>query len=146
MNKFIATFFLLVATQSLFAAEHIVEMKNSGADGVMVFEPAVVKAEVGDTVRFVGTDVGHNSESVNGLIPAGAEAWKGAINEEVSITLTDEGVYVYQCLPHVALTMVGVIVAGEPNNLADIKANSTELSSKFMVSQDRLSNYLEQVK
>lgn len=146
MNKLLATLLLLAATPSLMAAEHVVEMKNSGADGVMVFEPAVVKAEVGDTVRFVSTDAGHNTESVSALIPAGAEGWKGAINEEVSVTLTEEGVYVYQCLPHVALTMVGVIVAGEPANLADIKANSTELSSKFMVSQDRLGKYLEQVK
>ena len=26
------------------AAEHVVEMKNSGADGAMVFEPGFVKA------------------------------------------------------------------------------------------------------
>ena len=38
------------------AAEHVVEMKNSGADGAMVFEPGFVKAEPGDTVKFVLVD------------------------------------------------------------------------------------------
>ena len=32
------------------AANHEVRMLNSGAEGFMVFEPAIVKAAVGDTV------------------------------------------------------------------------------------------------
>ena len=35
---------------------HEVKMLNSGADGIMVFEPAVIKISKGDTVNFVATD------------------------------------------------------------------------------------------
>lgn len=35
------------------AAEVEVKMLNRGTEGVMVFEPALVKVEPGDTVKFV---------------------------------------------------------------------------------------------
>src|SRR5262245_57706486 len=44
------------------AAEIEVKMLNKGTDGgVMVFEPAFVKIEPGDSVKFVATDKGHNA-------------------------------------------------------------------------------------
>lgn len=127
------------------AAEHVVEMKNMGADGTMVFEPAVVKAAVGDTVRFVATDMAHNSESIDGLIPAGAAGWKGNMNQEVTVTLDTEGVYVYQCAPHAALAMIGVIVAGEATNMEQIEANIGSLRGRVMMSQDRIDKYLGEI-
>ena len=42
------------------AANHEVRMLNSGAEGFMVFEPAVVKAAVGDTVTLKATDTAHD--------------------------------------------------------------------------------------
>lgn len=142
---------LLLALSLLFAlglagaAEHTVEMKNMGADGSMVFEPAVIKVAVGDTVNFVLIDQLHNSESVEGLTPEGAVTWKGGMNQDISVTLDKEGVYVYQCTPHVMLGMVGVIVAGEPVNLEAIKSDSKELSGMFVMNKDRLDKYLAQV-
>lgn len=131
---------------SLQAAEHTVEMKNSGAGGVMVFEPAVVKVAVGDTVHFVPTDMAHNSELVPGLHPAGSVTWKGAMSQKVSVTLDKEGVYVYKCLPHAMMAMVGVVVAGEPSNLADVKAKSAALSASFVTNKERLNQYLAELK
>jgi pseudoazurin len=110
------------------AAEHTVQMKNSGVDGIMVFEPGFLKVAVGDTVHFEPTDIGHNSESVAGLIPAGATPWKGDFSKKLSVKIDKNGVYVYECLPHSMLAMVGVIVAGNPTNLADIKKNVTPLT------------------
>ena len=43
------------------AAEVEVKMLNKGTEGAMVFEPALVKVEPGDTVKFVATDKGHNA-------------------------------------------------------------------------------------
>ena len=88
------------------------------------------------------TDQLHNSESVEGLTPEGAVTWKGAMNKKVSVTLDKEGVYVYQCLPHVPLAMVGVIVAGEPTNLEQIKAKAADFSNRFATNKDRLDKYL----
>lgn len=144
--RFLVTFAALAFAANLVqAGEHVVEMRNMGTDGTMVFEPSVVRVAVGDTVRFVPTDMAHNSESIEGLIPEGASAWKGSMNQEVIVTLDQEGVYVYQCLPHLALAMVGVIVAGEPTNLEQIEADSGALSEKILVNKERLSNYLAEI-
>ena len=39
---------------------YTVKMLNQGATGVMVFEPAFLKVNVGDTVTFESTDAAHN--------------------------------------------------------------------------------------
>ena len=90
-------------------SEHIVKMLNAGEGGNMIFEPAVLKVSLGDTVHFKAVDMSHNSATIDGLIPEGASAWSGAINEDISITLNTEGVYIYQCDPHAMMAMVGVI-------------------------------------
>lgn len=114
----------LLATMPAVAADHEVRMLNMGADGQrMVFEPAYLEIEPGDTVTFVATDPSHNSEIIAGMLPEGAEGWKGRINEEVSVTFDQEGVYGYKCLPHYGMGMVGLIKVGEAApNLEDAKA------------------------
>jgi pseudoazurin len=129
-----------------FAAEHTVQMKNSGVDGIMVFEPGFLKVAVGDTVHFEPTDPGHNSESVAGLIPTGATPWKSDFGKKLSVKIDKNGVYVYECLPHSMLAMGGVIVAGDPINLADIKKKAITLNAKFSMNKDRLNMYLAKVK
>ena len=129
-----------------YAAEHTVSMKNQGSEGFMVFEPGVLNVSVGDVVHFEPTDMGHNTESVTGLIPQGATAWKGEMNQKVSVTIDKEGVYVYQCAPHLALAMVGVIVANKASNLDEVKAQSAALKTKFATNKDRLDNYFKQIK
>ena len=54
---------LLVAANTAMAADHVVKMKNSSADGIMVFEPGFLKIAKGDTVTFEATDAGHNAVS-----------------------------------------------------------------------------------
>lgn len=135
----------LFLSANVIAADFTVEMKNAGADGTMVFEPAVLKVAVGDTVTFVPTDSFHNSETVDGLTPAGAVTWKGEMNKPVTVTLDKEGVYVYKCLPHLPMAMVGVVVAGEPVNLADIKEKAVSLEAGFAMNKGRLDKYLSQL-
>jgi plastocyanin len=59
------------------AKEIVVHMKNTGAEGAMVFEPSFVKAAPGDVVHFEPTDAAHNAETIPSLLPAGATAFKG---------------------------------------------------------------------
>ena len=125
--------------------EHEVKMLNSGADGIMVFEPAVIKISKGDTVNFVATDMSHNSASLDGMIPAGADSWNGALSQDISITFTEEGVYVYQCTPHAMMAMVGVIQVGEAVNLDTVKAEASQKKSIFVSNTDRLDEYLSQL-
>ena len=112
----------LATTMSLSAAEFEVHMLNKGADGKsMVFEPAFLQIEVGDTVKFIPTDKGHNAEVIKDMFPEGGVEFKGKINEEISVTFDVAGAYGYKCAPHFAMGMVGLIVVGaEPANLDQI--------------------------
>ena len=113
---------MLMLTTASLAAEFEVKMLNKGAKGAMVFEPDFIKAAVGDTVKFVIVDKGHNAESIKGMLPEGAEPFKGKVNEEIVLTLAQEGVYGVKCLPHYGMGMVALIVAGSPVNLDAAKA------------------------
>lgn len=112
------------------AAEFEVKMLNRGEKGAMVFEPAFVRAAPGDTVRFVPTDKGHNAEIVAGMIPDGAEPFKGKPNEEVVVTLDKEGVYGVKCAPHYGMGMVALIAVGQPANVEAAKAVKTPGKAK----------------
>lgn len=106
---------------SAYAAEHEILMLNRG-DRPMVFEPEFVRAAPGDTIRFVAADKSHNAETVAGMLPEGAEPFKGAINQEFVYTLEKEGVYGVKCAPHYGMGMVALIVVGELQNLAEAEA------------------------
>mgnify|MGYP000920341990 CR=1 FL=1 len=98
---------------------HEVQMLNKGSEGrPMQFEPAYLKIAPGDSVKFVAADKGHNSEAIPGMVPEGAETWKGKINEEITVTFDVEGIYGYKCAPHFGMGMVGLVQVGEsPANL-----------------------------
>ena len=101
------------------AADHVVKMLNKGKAGMMVFEPALVKVALGDTVTFVPTDKVHNAESIAGMIPGGAVAFKGKMNQPLKVTFSKPGLYGYKCLPHYGMGMVGVVIVGNAgSNLA----------------------------
>lgn len=98
------------------AAEYRVEMLNKGEKGVMVFQPDFIRAEVGDTIRFVPVDKGHNVESVKGMLPDGVEPFKGKLSREFVLTVDRQGVYGVKCAPHHAMGMVALIEVGKPDN------------------------------
>jgi pseudoazurin len=98
------------------AAEIEVKMLDKGTDGVMVFEPAMVKIEPGDTVKFVATAKGHNAETIKGMLPADATPVAGKVNQDISVTFDKPGVYGVKCLPHYGMGMVALVVVGTPVN------------------------------
>ena len=124
------------------AETYTVEMLNRGEAGAMVFEPAFIQAQPGDTITFVPADPGHNSATFEGLLPDGAEPWEGEINEEVSVTVTAEGLYAYQCDPHAPMGMVGLIQVGAPTNLEAVTTAAEELRGK---AKERMAELLTQV-
>ena len=102
---------LLVSFAS--AAEIEVKMLNKGSDGEkMVFEPSLIRANVGDTVTFLPTDKGHMAASMKGMMADGGK-FKGKTNKPVSYVVTAEGLYGVKCTPHMANGMVAVIAVGD---------------------------------
>ncbi len=98
------------------AEEHVVKA------AVTKFLPLVVFAEPGDTIVWQNM-AGHDTASMNGMVPEGAEAWQSKMGEIYSITVDKEGTYLYKCTPHSSLGMMGaIIVGGNTDNLEAIKA------------------------
>ena len=105
-----------------------VRMLNKGPDGqLMVFVPAKLTIAPGDSVKFIATDKGHNAEAIAGMLPAGAQTFKGAINQEIEVRFTQAGLYGYKCLPHLGMGMVGVIQVGNDSNRAALQAQAAKL-------------------
>ncbi|HBT68260.1 MAG TPA: pseudoazurin [Agrobacterium sp.] len=106
------------------SAEIEVKMLNKGSDGqAMVFEPATVKAAIGDVITFVPVDKGHDAAAVKEMIPEGAADFKGKMNETVKVTVDKEGAYVIKCTPHLGMGMVALVVVGDaaPANLDAVR-------------------------
>lgn len=120
----------LLAAAPAAAREHVVLMKNSGAGGVMVYEPMVVNAQVGDTVRFKPTHPSHNAEMIPTIWPAGAPPFKGKINQEIVLPVTKAGMYGIKCLPHYSMGMVMLVVAGNSNAAAAKAASLPPMAAK----------------
>ena len=104
------SFFISFASYS---KEVIVEMLNKRADGQkMVFSEDVVKIDVGDTIKWVASDKGHNVEFIGGPEGANLPA-KSGLNKDVSMTFDKAGVYLYVCTPHKVMGMIGLVVVGD---------------------------------
>jgi pseudoazurin len=106
------------------AADIEVKMLNKGANGeAMVFEPAFVKAAIGDVITFVPVDKGHDAAAMKDMIPDGVEEFKGKMNQELKVTVEKEGAYVIKCTPHMGMGMVALVIVGDgvPANLDAVK-------------------------
>jgi pseudoazurin len=113
------------------AAEHIINMLNKGADGSpMVFEPAFVRAAVGDTVKFVPVDKGHFAVSMPGMWPEGVAEAKGKINVEFVVTMEKDGLYSFKCTPHYAMGMVALVQVGNAPATEAFTAAAAKLPGK----------------
>ena len=89
------------ASGQTLAAEHVVKMMNDNGKGeFMTFEPSVVEAAPGDTIKFVAVDQFHNAETLPEIWPDGAATFKGELSKDVTLTVEKEGVYGVKCEPH----------------------------------------------
>ncbi|MEM6340528.1 MAG: pseudoazurin [Pseudomonadota bacterium] len=107
------------------ATSHTVQMLNVHPEEKrlrQIFLPRIQVIEAGDTVVFEPADRGHNSASIEDMIPEGQEGWDGAINKEVSATLEQPGFYGYKCTPHVSIGMVGLIVVRGEGMMDNLEA------------------------
>jgi pseudoazurin len=152
MKYILLTMSLFLLSVPAFAEDHYVRMLNNGDGGMMIFEPAVLSVNIGDTVNFVATDMAHNSASV--FTPPGATPWRGRMSQDVSVTLDTPGVYIYECSPHNMMAMVGVIQVRDGMEL-DLSLDSAYVDAadtfakayknKFVMNKDRLDGYINEL-
>ncbi len=133
---------LITSPTSSWAKNYQVKMLNSFEGQSMLFVPGFLKIEKGDSVTFVPTNSGHNSQSV--FTPKNAKSWSGKNNEEITINFSEEGIFIYQCSLHLVMGMVGVIEVGTPTNFEEAKDFAKNFRAKFAMNKDRLDKYLAQ--
>jgi len=107
---------LFLASNFSFAGDtHIVKMLNMSDEGSMVFEPAFIKINAGDSITFEMTDAGHNAATVYG--PAGSVPFDTKYKPSTTIKFDVSGLYLYKCSPHAMMAMAGIITVAEVEEL-----------------------------
>jgi pseudoazurin len=100
------------------------------------FEPKVLFINPCDSVTFQNM-ITHDAEAFDDLIPEGAKKFWVAMNQNGTITLDVEGVYIYKCNPHYPLGMAGAIVVGNATNFEQVSAKATGRSKGIVIKLKR---------
>ena len=112
--------FLLVPV--LQAKEQTVQMLNENNGQIMVFSKELVFIEVGESLLWRATDKTHSVMFLADGIPHGVETFRSPFNVDGRFLFKTPGVYVYKCLAHYGMGMIGVVVVGrDTHNLDKVK-------------------------
>ena len=123
MRKILLSAALIVVSSAAALAETIeIQMLNVNEAGdKMVFSQELIRAKVGDVIKFVPTDKSHNAQSVKNALPDGQKKFKGKMNKEIEYLVTEAGLTAVVCQPHQTMGMVALIVVGnDVSNAQDI--------------------------
>ena len=135
MNKIIKLYgliLILLIGNSVHAAEtHVVKMLNTGALGSMVFEPAFIKINTGDSINFEMSDAGHNAVTV--AAPAGSVPFDTKYKPSTLVQFDTNGIYLYKCSPHAMMAMAGLIQVSDASNKADMEKAVMKFESSVMI-------------
>ena len=97
-----------------------IEMLNKLGKEKMVYSIKVAKVDQNDKIIWKHVSKGHNVEFIG--MPKGVKKYKSKINKKAEYEFKIPGIYLYQCTPHKAMGMIGiVIVGGDKSNLEEIK-------------------------
>lgn len=89
------------------SAEHVVRTRRTE------WIPTVLFIQPGDTIIWRGMH-GHETMLIDGMGPPQVDGWRSTLDAEgFSVTLTEEGAYIYSCDIHINNGMVGAIVVGD---------------------------------
>ena len=129
-NIFLTLLFALFSANA-FSAAVTIEMlnKNKETKKRMVYSQELVKIDAGQSIEWVPTAKGHNVEMLAG--PDGYELPKKTkLNDPVNMKFSVPGIYLYQCSPHAAMGMIGIIVVGGDTSNKDAISSIKVTGSK----------------
>ncbi len=129
--KFFLSLILILFTSNAYSADVSIEMlnKNKETKKRMVYSEELVKIKVGQTIDWLPTAKGHNVEMLIG--PDGYDLpKKSKLSDKVSLTFSVPGIYLYQCSPHAAMGMIGIVVVGDDVSNKDAVAKKKLTGSK----------------
>jgi len=96
-----------------------VKMLNQGDQGSMIFEPAFIKINTCDSIKFEMVDAGHNAVTV--AAPAGSVPFDTKYKPSTLVQFDTSGIYLYKCSPHAMMAMAGLIQVSDASNKADME-------------------------
>lgn len=122
-NKFLLVVIIVISSffsNFLKAETFNIDMLNKLGKERMLYSKKIISIKKNDEVVWKSVDKGHNVEFIG--IPEGASEYKSKISKDANYKFTVPGIYLYQCTPHKAMGMIGLVVVGEDkNNLDQIK-------------------------
>ena len=97
-----------------------IDMLNKLGKEKMVYSIKVAKVNLNDKIIWKSKTKGHNVEFIG--MPKGVKKFKSKINKDVEYDFKVPGIYLYQCTPHKAMGMIGLVIVGnDKSNLEQIK-------------------------
>ena len=121
--KIFATLIALIFSlfsNSVIAENHTIDMLNKLGKERMIYSKKVISINLNDDITWKSVDKGHNVEFIG--LPKGASKYKSKISKEAKYTFSKPGIYLYQCTPHKAMGMIGLVIVGkDKSNLGKIK-------------------------
>ena len=116
---FLLLCFLIFSYES-FAKTLEIQMLNKLGKEKMIYSTKVAKIDVNDKIVWKSVSKGHNVEFIG--MPKGIKKFKSKINKDAEYVFEKPGIYLYQCTPHKAMGMIGiVVVGGDTSNIKKIK-------------------------
>ena len=119
-KKLIFIVFILFYSSISYGKTIEIDMLNKLGKEKMVYSIKVAKLDLNDKIIWKHVSKGHNVEFIG--MPKGVKKFKTKINKKAEYEFKKPGIYLYQCTPHKAMGMIGiVVVGGDKSNLEKIK-------------------------
>jgi pseudoazurin len=128
----LTVFLYLLVSNFAYAENHTIDMLNKLGKEKMVYSEKVISIKVNDEVTWKSVDKGHNVEFIG--MPKGVSKFKSKISKDANYKFTKPGIYLYQCTPHKAMGMIGLVIVGDDkSNLDKIKKAKVYGKSKKLL-------------
>ncbi|MDA9805844.1 plastocyanin/azurin family copper-binding protein [Alphaproteobacteria bacterium] len=129
---------LLILTLTFSSLAHAktveIEMLNKLGKEKMLYSVKVAEVDVNDKIIWKSKTKGHNVEFV--VMPKGVKKFKSKINKDATYEFKVPGIYLYQCTPHKAMGMIGIVVVGnDKSNLDGVKKAKMRGKSKKVLKE-----------
>ena len=119
-KKLIFIIFILFYSSMSYGKTIEIDMLNKLGKEKMVYSIKVAKLDLNDKIIWKHVSKGHNVEFIG--MTKGVKKFKTKINKKAEYEFKKPGIYLYQCTPHKAMGMIGiVVVGGDKSNLEKIK-------------------------
>ena len=133
-NKVLLLLLTLTFSSLAHAKTVEIEMLNKLGKETMRYSVKLAEVDVNDKIIWKSTTKGHNVEFV--VMPKGVKKFKSKINKDATYEFKVPGIYLYQCTPHKAMGMIGIVVVGnDKSNLDAVKKAKMRGKSKKVLKE-----------